>query len=411
MANEGLARRTDVEFAFDGFDMSDIMAQYYTSFTYSDCEEDESDSIEITLQDRNMTWMREWLPDIIDKAAAGMLTMSATIVRRYQDGGSSEERLPCGTFELDEVSLEGPPASVTLSGVSLPYSSKMRQGVNTKTWENYTLSGIAGEIAANSGLSLLYDAGFDPLYDEKEQKDQSDINFLQRLCQDAYVTIKISDGKLILFDASSYEEKEAVASIYYGTDLTHLQYGEMPGGITLDLTSVPDAVWYTQYEFHSSSADVQYDSCRVSYVDPWSGTLIEGIAYTEDYQADLDSTARENAEITAKNAEKQAKSSTATLTELKTVEQPRQLEVTMKVSSAGSAEWYAAKLLKLHNKYAKTASFTLIGAPNLVAGVTVNVRWFGGFSGKYYVYKAEHSVSPSSGYTTKVELRYVCAIG
>ena len=82
----------------------------------------------------------------------------------------------------------------------------------------------------------------------------------------------------------------------------------------------------------------QYSSCRVSYVDP-TGKCIEGIAKVEDYKAD------------AKNNQ--------------------QLEITAKVSDKAEAKALAEKLLRKHNRYAKTASFTLPGNPDLVAGVAV----------------------------------------
>ncbi len=52
------------------------------------------------------------------------------------------------------------------------------------------------------------------------------------------------------------------------------------------------------------------------------------------------------------------------------------------------------------------ASFTLPGNTGLVAGVTVKLEDFGGWSGKYIIKQAEHTVS-SSGYTTRITLRKV----
>lgn len=383
-----LARRTDVELSFDGFDMTDIMAQYFTSFTYTDSEEDESDDIEITLQDRDMIWLRDWLPELIDKAAAEMLTVSATIVQKYQDGTDMEARLPCGTFELDSVECSGPPNTVTLKGTALPYSSQIRQRTKSKTWENYKLSGIAGEIASKAGFTLYFESEFDPLFESKEQRTQTDIAFLSRLCSDAGLILKVSDKQLIIFDSSIYESKEPVADLYYGVNVQTTAYGVGPGGLKAGQS------FYKKYKLSSKSAGVQYDSCRVSYVVPTTGKLIEGIAYTDDYQKELDSVAERNAEKDSGD-------------ELDKADEPRQLEVTMKVSSAGEAEWYAAKQLRLRNKYSRAATITMPGNTALVAGVTVNLHWFGGFEGKYYVQKAKHTVKPSTGYQTQVDLIYI----
>ena len=120
---------------------------------------------------------------------------------------------------------------------------------------------------------------------------------------------------------------------------------------------------YTRWKLGASTADTQYTSCRVSYVDPATGKCIAGIAN-------------------------------------------QQLEISAKVSSVGEAKTLAEKHLRLHNKYAKTASFTLPGDPDLVAGVTVTLEDWGAWDGKYIVSQAKHTVS-NTGYTVQVQLRKV----
>ena len=111
----------------------------------------------------------------------------------------------------------------------------------------------------------------------------------------------------------------------------------------------------------------------MSYVDP-AGKCIEGIAKVEDYKED------------AKNNQ--------------------QLEITAKTAGGSEAQALAEKLLRRHNRYAKTAVFTLPGNPDLVAGVTVLLEKWGGWDGKYIVTQAKHTVS-GSGYTVDVRLRRV----
>lgn len=45
------------------------------------------------------------------------------------------------------------------------------------------------------------------------------------------------------------------------------------------------------------------------------------------------------------------------------------------------------------------------GNPALVAGVTVALEGWGGWSGKYIISQAQHTVSGTGGYTTQVRLR------
>lgn len=119
-------------------------------------------------------------------------------------------------------------------------------------------------------------------------------------------------------------------------------------------------------------ADTQYASCRVSYSG--AGKCIEAIAYAEDYKADSDNN--------------------------------QQLEITARVGSRAEAQALAEKQLRLHNKYARTATITMLGDPDMLAGVTVQLANWGSWDGKYIVKQAKHTVA-SSGYTTTVTLRRV----
>ena len=63
-------------------------------------------------------------------------------------------------------------------------------------------------------------------------------------------------------------------------------------------------------------------------------------------------------------------------------------------------------MLRLKNKYEYTATFTLPGNPDLVAGVTVMLSGWGAWDGKYIISQAKHTIG-KSGYTTQIRLRHV----
>ena len=63
----------------------------------------------------------------------------------------------------------------------------------------------------------------------------------------------------------------------------------------------------------------------------------------------------------------------------------------------------------MHNKFARTASFTLPGDPLLLAGQTVRVAGWAAFDGKYLVSRAVHTLG-TGGYTTDVELQKVLGV-
>jgi len=349
MSDQTLARRTEVSVSFGGVDITGDIRPYLLSLTYTDNEEGEADDLQLTLQDRDGLWLESWLKEAVEAASAARLKISASILRRNWRGDGKDDSLPCGSFELDSVEAAGPPSTVTIRATALPYGVQLRQTKRTRAWESCRLSGIAGEMAGACGLSCMYEAAEDPFYKRVEQLRTSDAGLLARLCGDAGISFKATDGMLVLFDQAAYEKKPPVMTI------------RKAGGLGA----------YTKYRLSSGAADTQYASCRVSCTDPATGKCIEGIARVEDYNAG------------AKNNQ--------------------QLEIAAKVSSAGEAKALAEKRLRLHNKFARTAVFTLPGDPALVAGVTAELADWGGWSGKYMISQAIHKVGGS--YTTRITLR------
>lgn len=424
MSSPDNARRAYVRVKFEGADITKNISPYLISATYTDNEEDKADDFQLQLQDRESVWQEKWLNEAIEAAvspgqgedregqarpqgkragvwdsggetvsltgpllmpdiqqggnlsryvwsgenriqdAAGAaaeeaqeekrqvstgLTVEAEIVLENWRGGGVDIVLPCGKFELDSVAPSGPPAVILLKCTSLPYKTQLRQTKKSRAWERYTLSGIAGKIAGLYGMTLMYESGLDPFYTRVEQIKTSDIQFLETLCHNAGLALKITGNTIVLFDQADYEARAAVYTIRRG------------GGA------------YTKYKLGTGTADVQYASCRVSYTGP-DGRCVSAVAWAEDY----DAKARNN----------------------------QQLEITAKTDSPDQARTLAEKILRRHNRYAKTASFTLPGGYSLVAGVTVRLECWGGWDGKYIVTQAKHTVD-GSGYTVDVNLRKV----
>ena len=278
------------------------------------------------------------------------LSIQAAILRCNWNGDGKDTMLNCGQFELDSVQASGPPNTIAIKATSLPYSSTIRQMKKSKAWEGYYLSGIAGEMAGAAGMAVIYESGNDPYYDRVEQITQTDITFLQALCHNAGLSLKVANNILVLFDQADYEAKDAVFTIAYG------------------------ATGYTKWRLNTGEAEVKYTSCRVSYTKP-SGEVVQGTAYVEDYKSNDDNN--------------------------------QCLEITAAVANAGEAKALAEKKLREHNKFELTAAFTLPGNPALTAGRTVMLRGWGMWNGKYMIKQAKHTVDGSGGYTTQISLRRV----
>ena len=76
------------------------------------------------------------------------------------------------------------------------------------------------------------------------------------------------------------------------------------------------------------------------------------------------------------------------------------------METAEEAKALAEKNLRLHNKFCRQARFLLPGDTNLVAGVNVMLKGWGGYDGKYIIKQAVHKLD-GSGYTTQISLRMV----
>lgn len=278
------------------------------------------------------------------------LSIQALFVRKNWTGDGKDKILDCGQFELDSIDADGPPSTITVKGTSLPYSNQIRQTKKSKAWETYTLSQIANDIASTNGMTCMYESAVDPYYARVEQITMSDIAFLKLLCHNAGISLKATNKIIVLFDQAAYEAKPAVFTIKKGSGS------------------------YTKYRLSTGAADKEYASCRVSYIDPVSKETIQATVYVKDYDP--------------KDKNNQC------------------LEITAKVNSIGEAQTLARKMLRLKNKYEYTASFTLPGNPDLLAGVTVTLTGWGAWDGKYIVNQAKHSIG-SSGYSTQLKLRHI----
>lgn len=429
MSNANEARRTEIKVTFEGADVTRDIEKYLLSMTYTDNEADKTDDLQLTLDDREGVWLKEWLntpvqppppPAVQDdgwkigdevtvtgrpqytsygegkpgkmltnykgkvthlnlrkgipypihvdykgwyalnqvtKVSAKQDTMTASggckgaeitavVIQKNWDSTGRDKVLDCGTFELDSVDASGPGAKVDLKATSIPYTSTIRTQKKTKAWEKIKISGIANEIAAKNGLKCMFESDYDPYYTRTEQVQQSDIVFLQGLCKNAGISLKVTAKMIVLFEELKYEQKSAVRTIKRGE---------------------ADVI---NYSFSTNFHDTAYSSCHVSYTNPTTKAVIE---YTY-----------------------KPRSSDGT---------GQVLEINEKVNNREEARQLAMKRLREKNKQEFKASFTLVGDLDLVAGVTVTVSGWGMFDGKYIIEQATHTLT--GGYKVSVTLRKV----
>lgn len=180
------------------------------SFSYTDKETDEAEEVSITLKDEKGKWRTSWAPDPNAKLTASITSLLDGVVIG---------ELPCGQFHVDSRRVAGAPGVYELRATSIPPGSPIRRKVKERTFKQQTVRQIAQTIASDNSLTLYWDCADDVGSEPREQADQkreSDLVFLQKLCKEEGANLKLSDSKLIIFDQKSYEKKSPVATITLG---------------------------------------------------------------------------------------------------------------------------------------------------------------------------------------------------
>ena len=346
-----LARRATWQIKVEGVDCTAEIEKNLISIEITDNEEDAADDLQIKISDRDATWLQKWLDDTIQAGAKTKgLKFQVWIGMRTDSGAVTQQK--AGTFVLDTVKHSGPPAVCVIKCLSVDYAGGIRTEKRDYAWEGYTLYGIAADIAKKGGLKLLYCTENNPKLYRKEQDQQTDLEFLVDLCHDYGVSIKITDGQMVLFKRSQYEGDDAIATFKYGDGS------------------------YLKWDVSTGTGDVTYDSCTVKYYDPETAKLITGTYKTAEYDENDD-------------------------------DEHQELVITdIRVKSIAEAEQIAEMRLKLKNLFERKVKFTVPGNPQMIAGIPVVLSGFGYWNGKYMIRKAKHSIT-KSGYTTQIELRKI----
>ena len=364
----GMARRSDWKVKVKGVDITDTLKKDLISLEITDNEEAAADDLQIKIADRDGVWLQKWLNETVRMGSkAKGLSFAVWIGNTDHTGKVVQQK--AGTFLLDTVDHDGPPGAVKIKCASLDCQGGIRKDENDKCWENVKLKTIASEIAKKGKLKLLYCVTKNPKYERKQQDSETDIAFLIRLCEDAGLSVKISDGKLIIFDRKSFESGKSVKTIKFGDGS------------------------YTKWSLGTGDGNTTYDICTVTYTNPQTGKSYKGVYKSPEWQEEEDRVAEANKDK-GENDERE----TPNHTELKIKNK--------KVTSNSKAKELAEIELNLKNLFERTATFTVPGNPSLMAGLPVTLKNWGYWSGKYMITVCTHSIS-TSGYTTKIKLRYI----
>lgn len=344
------------------------------SFTYDDKETNEADEISLTLKDPTGKWASKWKPD-------GGEVVRAYIASGTVDGKKGRE-LFCGKFFVDSLRTSGSPRVFEMRAVSIPLNTPIRRKMVTKAWEKKTLKGIAQEISTAAKVKLLFDSQDNPSYDRQDQKAESNLRFLSRLCEDAGLSIKVTDSQIVIFDQAFYEKKKPVKTLKLGVS---------------DILS---------WDFESQQSET-YKTCTVSWRDPKKKQKGSSGGYNMDLEkGDSGDDPEYDMDLQKVKKKVNVAVNTYTYTDPNVEDNGQEYQVKKRAASLDEAKRIAKATLRKLNLRSVTGSLSLVGDTSLVAGVVVELKGFGSFDGRFYIESASHSVS-TSGYVTSISVRRV----
>ena len=200
------SRRIYLEVYYQGKNISKQINDDLINFSCNDNAQGAADDISISLQDKDSKWLSDWICEPSDQ-------VKATIKAENWNKEGEVLTKDCGIFTVDEPEYSISPGTFSLNAISIPANKNFKDVPRTKTWKKATISKIAQTIADNSGLNLYYDATVNPQVETKEQSEVSDMQFLQDVCSENGLILKIYSNKLVIFSESEYEQKDSVLTI------------------------------------------------------------------------------------------------------------------------------------------------------------------------------------------------------
>ncbi len=229
-------RRASAAVTYEHVSITDDIEGSVTTISYTDVASGGTDSLSLSLQDREKKWMGSWAPQKGDHISADMMFHD-------WDGDGDGWVIYCGSFEVDDISMQGPPPVCTIGAVSIPRSTAFNEEERTKNWEEVTVKEIAEEIASRAGISLHYEADEIPVK-SMEQDQQTDCKFLYAVCEKFGLAMKVFAERIVIFDEAVYESAAPVAELRY-----------------------EDFAKYT----YKSTLEGTYTGAKIAYSDPGTG--------------------------------------------------------------------------------------------------------------------------------------------
>ena len=322
-----LTRRVLLELKYEGKDITQKIENSLLSFSVNDVANSAIDDVTISLEDKDHNWLNKFIVNEGDK-----IEMSA--VSFNWNKPDEEYRVKFGTYFVDEPENSINPALFNLKGISIPGTGNFRELKRTKPWKNIKVKGVITSIASRYGFGVVYDTKLNPTIKELEQSNEADFEFLQKLCNDNGLIIKMYRSKMIIFNEAEYENKKPVLTI---------KPSDCEG----------------QISFNRTLTDCNYDKAVLKYKKK------KGVVITASY--------------TRPGAKGD-----------------KTLNLTDSVDTQAEALNVCRTKLREKNKNAVKLSFTLPGLARIYASDVVKLEDVGQYNGLYYIDNKTQNFNPTS---------------
>lgn len=298
------------------------------SIVYTDHAHGEADDVEVQLDNSSGRYYGSWAP-------------SKGLALTLHVGYRGEPLVPCGSFEIDEISAEGPPDTVTIKALATGVTPSIRTR-RSVAHEGLTLRELAETVATRHGLTVTGTIGHIHL-GRITQHDERDLRFLKRIAQDYGYVFAVKGQQLVFHE---FAQLDSGAS----------------GGAEIPIARTD----LTRYVLRDKSVE-QYKAAEVRYHDP-------------------------ETKQTVRHVESTSRTTGSTLV------------VPARTENAADAQARAQAALHQKARREQEGTLSMEGNPRCVSGNRPQLFGFGVFNGLWTIDTSVHSLSKSEGYTTQVEI-------
>lgn len=197
-------RSAGVKLIYNETDITADIAADIESVSYEGNAADDSDSVSVTINAMDDKWLNDWMPE---KGATLDLTI---FVYNWPEEGQGGE-IKGGVMTVDDVGYSDAPRTMTMSATSKPNDTDFSEEDREYIWKNTSIQKIAQTIAERYSLEMRFE-GTDAEITKREQQ-ATDSAFLNELCKDYGLILKVYSNELWIYDREELKKKAVAATI------------------------------------------------------------------------------------------------------------------------------------------------------------------------------------------------------